>query len=267
MFPLPTKIFPPDAAALRDALEESLRRVVTAESQLVTVEDKNYPTLQAIRISLDRARAIWRRPQRVQPVGLAEPALQVEQFEISGRPIFVEGAALDFTCTARDVEIGQGREANGDLFLLLQNAVEGNVAIMAAVADLETLLLAGAKAEASKQGITVEEVRLELRSRTNRALAGQVRVRARKLFLSATVQLNGELEIDDRLNARISGLTCNGEGALGALACNFVGPYLERLNHREFSLLALPLGEMQLREINIVAGDKLSVTASFGGAA
>jgi hypothetical protein len=267
MFPLSTKTFPSDAAALRDALEESLRRVVTAQSQIVTVEDKSYPELQAIRVSVDRARTTWRTPAPMRPLGLIEPALRVENFEISGRPIMVERAAIELACTARDVQIGQGRDANGNLILVLQQAAEGNVEIVATVADLESLLLAGAKAEAGKQGITVEDVKLELRSRTNRALALRVDVRARKLFLGATVRLSGEVEIDDRLNARLSGLNCSGEGALGALACKFLGPHLERFNHREFSLLALPLGEVQLRDINIAANDKLAVSANFGTAA
>lgn len=268
MFPLHTKTFPPDAAALRDALEESLRRVVSAQSQIVTVEDKSYPELEAIRVSVDRARTIWRTPPPpILAAGPTEPALRVGYFEISGRPIMVERAAIDLACTARDLQIGQGRDANGNLVLVLQNAAEGNVEIEASIAHLESLLLAGAKVEAGKQGITVEDVKLDLRSRDKRALAVQVQVRARKLFLRATVRLSGELEIDDRLNARLSSLNCNGEGALGSLACNFLGPQLERLNHREFSLLALPLGEVQLRDINIAAGDKLTVTASFGTAA
>ena len=267
MFPLHTKTFPPDAAALREALEESLRRVVNAQSQIVTVEDKSYPQLQAIRVSLDNARATWRPPRPMPPAGRTEPALSVEHFEISGRPIIVEGAAIDLACTAREVEIGQGRDDNGNLVLVLRSAAEGSVEIVATVADLEALVLAGAKAEASKHGVTLEDVKLALRSRTNRALAVKVLVRARKLFLSATVQMSGEVGIDDRLNARLSGLSCNGEGALGSLACSFLAPHLERFNHREFSLLALPLGEVQLREITIAAGDKLMVTAQFGNTA
>jgi hypothetical protein len=264
MFPLHSKTFPPDAAALRDALEESLRRVVTAPSQIVTVEDRCYPDINVIRVSLDGGRTIWRPPKPLPSTGAVEATLRVGKFEISGRPILVERAAIDLACNARDVQISCGRDANGDVVLVLKNAAEGNVEIVAAVAELESVLLAGAKAEAAKQGITIEDVKLELRSRDKRALEVQVEVRARKMFLSATVCLRGEVEIDDQLNARLSGLSCDGEGPLGSLACNFLGPHLERFNHREFSLLALPLGEVQLRNISIAAGDKLTVSAQFG---
>jgi len=267
MFPLHTKIFPPDPAALRDAIEESLRRVVTAQSQIVVIEDKTYPELRAIRLSVDNARTSWRPPRPMPATGPIEPALRVEYFEITGRPIMVERAAIDLVCTARDVQIGQGRAADGNLVLVLQNAAEGNVGIVARVAELEALLLAGARAEAGKRGITVEDLKLDLRSRTSRALGVQVRVQARKLLLNATVCFSGEVEIDDRLNARLSGLSCTAEGALGTLACNLLGPHLERFNHREFSLLALPLGEVELREIKIAVDDRLAVTASFGRAA
>jgi hypothetical protein len=265
MFPLHRKTFPPNAEALREALEESLRRVMRPATQMVAVEEKLYPELAAIRISLDGANAGDRPPPRpAPPIGPVDPALWVEHFEISGRPILVQRTEIELSCVARDVQIGQGRDAEGNLLLLLQDAAEGNVEIAVSVTDLEALVLAGAKAEAGKQGVTVEEVRIALRSRGERSLDVQVQVRARKLFLSATVRITGSVEIDDQLNARLSGLDCTGEGALGALACNFLGPHLQRFNEREFSLLALPLGEMKLREIKMAAGNRLIVTARFG---
>src|SRR5450432_2424983 len=148
MFPLRTNSLPPDADALREALEESLRGVVRPVGPMVTVENKQYPELAAIRVSLDGANAGERPPPRPSPpVGAVEPGLRVEHFEISGRPILVQGAKVELSCTARDVRIGQGRDKEGNLLLLLQDAAEGNVEVSIAVADLEALVLAGAKAE------------------------------------------------------------------------------------------------------------------------
>ncbi len=268
MFPLQNKIFPSNAAALRDALEESLRRVVRPAGQMVAVEEKQYPELAAIRVSLDGADAGDRPPPRpAPPVGNVEPGLRVENLAISGRPVRVQGAAINLSCTARDVRIGQGRDKEDNLLLVLQDAAEGNVEVAVALPDLEALVLAGAKAEAAKQGVIVESVRIELRSRSERALDAIVHVRAKKLFLRAAVRISGSVAIDEQLNAGLSELRCDGEGTLGALACGFITPHLERLNGREFSLMALPLGEVKLRDVQIAVGRELRVTAQFGSAA
>lgn len=266
MFPLQTNSLPSNAAALREALEKSLRRVVRPAGPMVTVEEKHYPELATIRVSLDGANAGERPLPRPSPaVGVVEPGLRVAHFEISGRPILVQQAKVELSCTARDVRLGQGRDKEGNLLLVLQDAAQGRVEVAVALADLEALVLAGAKAEAGKQGVTVEHVRIELRSRSERMLDAIVEVRAKKLFLSAVVRISGSVAIDEQMNARFSGLECAGEGALGTLACGFIAPHLARFNRRRFSLMALPLGEIKLRDVRIAAGRELRVTAKFGG--
>ena len=111
---------------------------------------------------------------------------------------------------------------------------------------------------------SIEEVRLKLQSRTERALDVEVLVRAKKLFLGATVRVTGGLEIDEQLNARLRDLSCAGEGALGGLASGFITPYLQRFDGRSFALAALPLGELKLRDVRLAAGADLRVSARFG---
>lgn len=267
MFPLSASSLPSNAETLRDALEESLRRVVTPAGPMVSIEDRNYPKLAAIRVSLDNATARDHPSCPLAPTGSVEPALQVENFEISGAPIRVQAAAINLSCRAREVEIAQGRDRDGNLSLLLQNAAEGSIEIATSVADLEALVRTGAKAAAAQQGVAVKDVRIKLHTRSERSLGVEVQVRAKKLFLSATVRINGSVEIDERLNARLSGLHCAGAGTLGSLACGFLAPHLQRFNERQFALTALPLGEIKLRDVRIAAGTDLRVTAQFGRAA
>ena len=267
MFPLQTNSLPATADALCAALEQSLRRIVRPAGPMVTVEEKQYPELAAIRVSLDGADAGDRPPPRpLPPVGAIEPGLRVENFEIVGRPILVGRGKINLVFSARDVRLGQGRDGEGNVLLLLQNAAEGNVEVDVALDDLEALLLAGAKAEAAKQGVTVESVRVELRSRSDHALDLVVQVRAKKLFLNAAVRISGSVAIDEQLNVRFSALECAGEGTLGALAGGFIAPHLQRFNGRAFSLMALSLGEVKLRDVRIAADRELRVTAQFGQA-
>ncbi|MGI8955517.1 MAG: hypothetical protein ACR2II_01210 [Chthoniobacterales bacterium] len=265
MFPLPTKTFPVDAEALRAALEESILRFVRPIGLIVTVEDAGYPKLAAIRLSLDGASAGERQPPRpLPPVGPVEPGLRVEDFQVSGRPIIVQRAKVELTCSARDVQFNQGRDRDGNVLLLLQEATNGRVEVAIALSDLEDLVLGGARTEAAKQGVKVESVRIELQASSERALEVIVYVSAKKLFLNAALRISGSVAIDGQLNARLAGLKCAGEGALGTLACGFVAPHLARFDGREFSLLALPLGEVKLRDVRIAAGRELRVTAQFG---
>ena len=232
---------------------------------MVTLEEKSYPHLATIRVSLDGANAGERPPPRPpRLVGMIEPALRVEHFEMSGRPILVQRAKVELSCTARDLQLGQSRDKQGNVLLVLQDAAEGRLELGVGLADLEALVLAVAKMEAEKQGVTVESVRIDLRSRSERALDVVAQVCAKKLFLSATVQISGSVAIDEQLNARLFGLECAGEGTLGTLGCGFIAPHLQRFNGREFPLMALPLGEIKLRDVRIAADRELRVTAEFG---
>jgi hypothetical protein len=266
MFPLRTNSLPPDANALRAALEESLTQIVKpALPEMVTVEDRNYPKLRAIRVSLDNATAGDLPPPRLAaPVGKIAPALQVEQFEVTGQPVRVQRAAVDLSCVAEDVHIGQARDDDGNLLLLLQKAMHGKIEVSLPVSDLEGLVRSAAGAVAARQGIILEDMQLRVRAKTARSLAIETRVRARKLFLNTEVRIKGSVEIDEQLDAHLTGLECLGEGTLGTLACGFLGPRLERLNNRKYPLLALPFGEVKLRDIQIAVDQNLSVTAQFG---
>ena len=266
MFPLSQPTLPADAESLRAAIEEGLRRSIRAPRAMVTIEDDHYPQLAAIKVSLDNATLTERPATFAAPTSAVAPALRVTSFELSGSPILVQGAAVELKCLARDVAIGQAADRAGNLVLLLQNAAEGSVQAALTVADLENLVRAGAQTTAAQQGVSIEDVQVDLRSRNDRALDVAVQVRAKKLFLSANVRISGSAEIDDGLTARLSGLTCTGDGTLGSLACGFLTPHLQRFEGRAFSLLALPLGEVKLHDIRVSAGRELRVRAQFGSA-
>jgi hypothetical protein len=148
--------------------------------------------------------------------------------------------------------------------LSVHRASNGHVAISIPAEDLETLAGEIARSEAGKQGVVIEDVLLNLTSRGPRSLGAELRVQARKLFLRTTIRIAGQLDIDDQLVAHLSGLSCNGEGAIGALVCGVLTPHLQRLQTRNFPLLALPLGEVKLRDIRLDADDGIKVTAEFG---
>jgi hypothetical protein len=266
MFPLNTDTFPVTAKELQRLLNESLHRLFELRGEPVKVHAAAYPHLESLSVSLDRALLPERPPPIPSSNGKPVPALTVESFRVSGAGMQAGPAAVDFALQARDLQLHQATDRNGNIVLLLQNAAEGAVEISVALSDLEALIAEVARAEAGKHGVSIGSVQLQLRSHGPRSLAAEVRLRAKKLFVSASLRITGQLELDEELNATISGLDCTGEGAIASVACGVLKPHLQKLDGREFSLMSLPLGEARLRDVRIALTERLSVKAEFGAA-
>jgi hypothetical protein len=264
MFPLYTAAFPSSATDLARLLNESLQRIFVAESDPVTIREHSYPHLDAISISLDGARLRADPPRPPVISGKTSPALEVDQLSLSASPLSLGPAAVDLALSAREVQLGRGKDSDDEIVLSLKSATDGNIEISATQTDLEALIAKLAQNQASKQGITIDGVQLKLRQKSAHSLAAEVRLRARKLFLSASIQVTGQLELDDQLNLKISDLNCAGDGGIATLACGILKPYLQKIDGREFPLISLPLGEIRLRDVRLIVGDKLCVTAEFG---
>lgn len=266
MFPLNSATLPRSAEELASALEESFRRVAVVPGKVVSVEGHAYPQLDEIRVTLDGAELNRDAPRPPRAIDEGRPALRVSRLILSGQRMSIEGASVNLSLDAKDVDLHASTDRDGNVVLLLHRAMNGNIDILCAQRDLETLVGRAASHEARKHGVTLEDVKLDIRSVGPRSLEGEVRVRARKMLFNALVKIDARLDVDDNLVAKVSGLKCTGEGGLGAMACGILGPHLERANHREFSLMALPLGEVKLRDVQIAAGENVQITARFGSA-
>jgi hypothetical protein len=185
---------------------------------------------------------------------------------LSARGISVEEMPLDLWIHADNVQLHQGRDRDQKVVLLLHAADSGWINISVTKVDLEKLILAIVKREADKQGVTIEDLKLSLSSAGPRAIEGIVQLRARKLFLRGVIRITARLEINEKLNAKLSGLNCTGEGAIGAMASNLLLPHLQHLDGRQLNLAALPLGEISLRDIEVAANERLRINAKFGRA-
>ncbi len=78
------------------------------------------------------------------------------------------------------------------------------------------------------------------------------------------LRVSAQLAIDDRLVARLSQLSCAGDGAIASIACGILEPQLRKLEDRSFDLLALPMGEAVLRDVRMAANGDIKVSAEFG---
>jgi hypothetical protein len=267
MFPLNTNTFPATAADLAQHLNASIRQLFNVTRDPVELREKSYPHLESLTVSLDGAALPDRPPEMPSVASNPEPALTIDSFRVSASPLSIGPASVDFELAAQGVDLHSAMDRSGRLLLLLHDAANGRVEISVAVSDLEALIAEVAKTEAGKHGVNIDGVQLSLRSRSPRSLAAEVALRAKKLFVSASLRITAQLDLDEALNARISGLDCTGDGAIASVACGILKPHLQKLDGREFSLMSLPLGEVRLRDVRIAVGEKLSVSAEFGSAA
>lgn len=265
MFPLHTATGPSSASGLERLLNESLQRIFVTGSDPVTVLAHSYPHLDAINVSLDGARLRSDSPRPSTPSATA-PAFKVDQFTLRASPLSLGPATIDLSLSARDVQLGQGKDANDQLALALESAADGKIEISATQTDLESIIAKLAQDQAGKQGITLDGVRLKLRQESAHSIAAEVHLRARKLFLSASIRVTGQIDLDDQLNLKLSGLNCTGDGGMATVGCGILTPYLRKIDGREFPLMSLPLGQVRLRNVRVAVGDKLCVTAEFGSA-
>jgi hypothetical protein len=266
MFPLKTAAFPSNSADLAALLNKSLRDLFHLARDPVDLREVSYPHLAEFFVSLDGAQLRGQPPSMPSLTDELIPALTIDSFRAKGSGMSVGPAAIDFLLEAQGLDLHRAPDAEGNIVLVPHKAAHGRIEVAASSSDIEALIAEVAKTEAGKHGVAIDSVQLTLRSNSPRSLAAEVRFRAKKLFLSASIRITGQVDLDEALNAKISGLDCTGDGGLAGIACGVLKPHLQKLNGRDFPLMSLPLGEIRLRDVRIAAGDKLSVTAEFGSA-
>lgn len=270
MFLLPRETRPQGREALALALREGLQRVVRLPvgRDVVRLEGGAYPRLDLLRVDLTGADALTGAGPPAPPrTDGSERDVQVARLEIMAHPLVVEGARVRFELHADEADFGFVRDRAGNVWLVLMGGREGRADVRLAGADFETLLLAGLKAGAARQGVRIEGVRWALHAMGPRALGLELWITAvrRVVFadVRATVRASGRVEIDDRLDATVRDLRVEGEGPVGGVIANLAAPYLRRYDGRTVPLTGLPLG-VELRDVRVDASDGLRVTASFG---
>lgn len=166
---------------------------------------------------------------------------------------------------ADDVRLDVNKNASGQLAPSLASARNGLILLELTRSELEAMLLAFAQAGAAEQGVKVDSVELTLSAAGERTVQASVRVKAKKGFIPVTVTVNGRADVDERLNATVSGLTCQGEGMVGPMVAGMIGAKLAGYNGKAFPLAGDALRTVRLGGLKVEAGDPLRVSATFSG--
>jgi hypothetical protein len=266
MFPLSGKKFPTSADELSASIEDAIRDVFSLPKTAgVSVTGGKFPDLKQVVIDLSGAKlSATEPPPKPVGVGKRKPGPTVETLEITGHPILYEQTKLDLDLHATGLRFDFDRDKRGGPLLVLAAAEEGRVDAKIKKKDIEAVLLSVASIAAKEQGVTIQDLELDLRSTGPRSVSADVRVKAKKMMMSSVLNLSGSADVDDELNATLSDLNVKGEGIIGGAAAAFLQKHVKAYNGKQIPLMAFSLGDVTLRDLEIELNGSLHVSAEFG---
>jgi len=264
MFLLLRNQIPQKPEELAQAIEEGVRTFASRPQDMVAVRAGDASTLDSIAIDLSGATIHHHQRPPLDREGTS-PALLVRHIYIAGDPIKLLGSHFSFQFEALNAEMYQKPQPDGKLLLILHRAQDGNVRFEICRAAVETMIVRAASELAEKQGVGIDNAQLQLTQHGSHSVDGNLTISAHKLIFHPVLTLSGTLEISEDFIATLSNLKCHGEGPIASLACAAISPAFSRIEQRAFPLAALPLGEIQIRDLALeVDDDKLVVRARFG---
>lgn len=263
MFPLHRQSLPASKDELAAALEEALRGFVQKTGPIVDVRSRVWPYIDEVLLNLDGANFNAPFPAPATSCDASQHAFEIELVRVSARNARAYGLRFDLQGEARGVFLDRATDERGMLNLILRSAREGELTVSFAQLDLEEAVTRIASDQARQRGVTIEQVRLALRQRSARSVAAEVRIQARK-FIRAKIDIYGQVDLDDDFVARVSQLRCQGSGAIATRVCSALQPHLDRFNDRSFALKSLPLGDSELKNLELAVADTVQLRLSLG---
>lgn len=258
---------PQDPTELSVALEEGWKHTISVPDpqKAVVIRGGEYPSLEALKI--DWSDAELHPPKKKEKVELnnrVEKNLDVQHLEVCGQPVLLKKAKLNMRLTADGARIDMERDRRGRPVMLLADAKAGTLSFDVTRADAEQIMLQNAREMASPYGVKVEKMQLLVIPETPRSVEAELYVETKVALIPAGMLFKAHVTVDDKMNARLSGLTCEGDEALGPLIVHFLRPALAKYEGRSRPLVNFPERTMRLHDVAVRVDDRLHLTAAFG---
>ncbi len=267
MLPLAGSQYPDSHADLAEALILGLARLGVTPRD-IRVEGGTFPNVETFRLDVTGTQLArtstpitFSGPMKMPP-GAAE--ISVDQIAIEATPIFFEELPLQLHFWASRAGLALAHDKSNEPMLVFSKAAAGEVTLSTEHGDLEMFAHRLAVAASAKQGIEIKKTTLELTGITPRKLAFKIEITAKMFIMTAAVVVSGNIQIDDQLNARLSDLACSGDGMIASAANALLKPQLQKLETRDFALLAFTPGEVKLHDIIVEAQHTIRLRGSFG---
>lgn len=271
IFPMAPTAAPLRPGALADAMAEGwkARLIVPEGMQVVQVGGlEHYPRLDSLTIDVSDAQLDPdHKAAKLKPVGRAQQSLYVKSLEFVARPLILEQQRLMIDMTAADATLDLRRDKQGRPMLTLTDAREGRLTFEMPRRDLDALLLKSARKWAGKYGVSVDRTRLKLDVVDGgRSVRADLKLDTRLGILPAGLRFKARIDIDERLNGRVTRLSCEGDQLLGPIISSIVDPALGKYEGKTRPLVGFPWGDMRLQDVKMESGDSFRLEARFGNA-
>lgn len=258
---------PQDREQLADGLLDGWSRSIKLPdpSKAVTLEGGAYPSLDALRINLsDGEFKTGQKKDKIKLNNKVEKTLEVSHLEVRGEPLLLQKAKLNMSIVADAAQLDLERDRRGRPVMALADARSGSLEFEVSQADMQELLLKNAREMGAKYGVKVVSTKFTLTPETPRAIHASLHLSTRMGFIPAGMLFKANVVVDDAMNAKITGLTVDGDEALGPLIVGILRPALTSYNNTTRPLVSFPAGNLKLRDVAVRVDDSLHLNASFG---
>ncbi|MFN0052388.1 MAG: hypothetical protein ACKV0T_09355 [Planctomycetales bacterium] len=205
---------------------------------------------------------------------ITHPSPPAEADQVSGRqiaigqlglvasPLTLFSAALHVELSAAEVVLTHAPDDPDRPFGL--NLQRGAVTVEIGYAELDSLIVELLNRQLQSHHVTITKAQLKLESEGPRSVRFSGRATGRRGIFSSTLEVQGKVDVDEQLNARLSGLTLSSPGLVGQVIARFLQPHVEALDERPIPLGAAWMGRLQFTQIELHLGERLRLVGSFG---
>ena len=264
MLPLAGSTPPTTADEFARALADGLRAAGLAP-RAVEADGGAWPEVARLVVDLTGAEVTraTRLPVVSERVGAG---VKVAEVELRASPGRFEKTPIHLSMRLAGVVADFERTADGALALALASAAGGELTAHISLTDLEAALHALAVALGAKQGVEAKTTRLEIEAPTPRSLVFRAAVTAKVFIMTTTVKVRGRVDLDEQLNARVSGLVAEGEGMMAGMVESALRPRLAKIEAQTFALGAFVTAGLHVSDATVSVDDAMHLHATLGGA-
>ena len=265
MTPTPANAEPQAVADAMTAGWKKRLREVPEGAELVRVSgERRGNSVETMSIDLTNVRVeADSKNKKLKPRGAPLRTLSVENFEFVAQPLLVERSRFLINLTATGATLDVRRDKKGRSMITLTDARDGALTLEVPKKDVDQLMLDVGRKMAGPYGVTIAGTKLSMDVEDN-TIKADLKVDTRLGFLPAGLRFKARVDIDDRLNGRITRLSCSGDQLLGPIISAIIDPALAKYEGKVKPLVGFEIGNMTLKDLQLASGESFRVDVKFG---
>ena len=268
VYPLGTNTLPATRdqfiAAFTKAWQENLLTANDNGHHLLTIEGDHYPALDRLKIDLSNSALDPDKPEpKLKGPDKVLQSINVNNLQFIARPMHYRGAQFNFDVAMTDARFDLQHDKSDHPVLVLNAVKDGRLDFSITKTDLDTLLFNSAKAAGEKYNVDVRATHFKM-TLQSRAITMDLKVDTKVGFVPASLHIKGRIDINDRLEGKLSKLSVDGDLALQPLITTVIRPGLEKYEGRSKQVLGFPYNAVKVKDLQLTYTDTFRAVAIFG---